>query len=152
MQVSRVCTPDPELVHYSQRFQKTYQALLPSSEIVVMVSESNNHRMAEVGRDLWVQTLLSQRHPEQGVRDQVQSGPKISKGLQGAYPTASLGNSYYCISPAQYKNVFCQSDRTPCATFVPITSCPGFRHTEKSLTLCSFQMPLKYLQKWIRFP
>lgn len=82
MQVSRVCTPDPELVHYSQRFQKTYQALLPSSEIVVMVSESNNPEWLRLGGTFGSKPCSVRDTQSRGFRikfSQVQRSPKVSK-------------------------------------------------------------------------
>lgn len=134
-------------------FQKTSQASLPSSEMVIIFLQSQTItewlRLARTFgsnpcslRDTQSRRLRTQFR-------QVQRSPKISKEhtpqlLWAACIIVCHLHSKKVLSARQTEHLLLQ--------FLPIASCPSFRHTEKSLTLCSFQMPLKYLQKWIRFP
>ena len=89
-----------------------------------MGKAAQNHRIVEVGRDLWRSsgptTLLKQGHLEQVVQDCVQTAFEYLQGLHHLsgqpVPVLSLPHSEKVFSDAQRE--------PPVFQFVPTASCP----------------------------
>jgi len=104
--------------------------------------------MAEVGRDLWVQPLLKQGHPQQGDQDHVQAA--FSPGRR---PHNFHGQPVPVLCHPHSTEVLSEGQRqSPVFQFVPVSPWPGTGHHCKECSSVFFAPPFRYLWALMRSP
>jgi len=118
------------------------------------ITESQNHRILGVGRDLWLSPspnpLPKQGHQQQAAQHHVQAGLNISREGDSTAPLGSLCQGSVTLRGKKIFLMF--SWNFLCFSLCPLPLVLSLGTTGKSLTPSSWHPPCRYLSAFLRSP